>query len=490
MASRVPDGHTPSMSAETKRRTITLPTKICEQIIDHIGQRIPLADNNLWRHPDASQTLRACALTCRAWKYRAQLHLFCALRIDCSCETADGIEASISFLQQNNSLREHLEVLIATGSGQNEPSKLHLIPLQLPASVRIDGVQELRIGRGRLYLPSVSRPAWRQFTSVTHLTLSLVVLDSLADLRCIIASFTALKALVLRNLRWFNRDLHILRPVPISPFYPPCKVRVQVLTIEAHPTWLEDRRSLYFVRWLGQSGITSLLRKLYIENVVNLFESSAVWTTVIEAVKSTLEALYMGTNARNLGDLRKCLILSTPEYIMTCLLAHAVLRRRSSYDNLRILVLQLEYCSRAITKAAEDVQFLRMCPALYECNWSLVRYPFSGSSEATSSDWKQLDDMFQLPRRFESTSRDLTFRIGLWQSSVPLDHTVAGWRKYHHSLLYPGDQCRDELQKMLPATYKKGSPAVWYVHAEEPTITFPNAQLWKRLNPTRQQVCE
>ena len=117
MSSCAPDGHALSMPAETTRRTVTLPTEICERIIDIIGQPVIHADYDFWRHPDVSRTLHACTLTCRAWKYRAQLHLFRALRVDCSGEEADGIEAFTSFLRHNNSLRARLEKVNATGDG-------------------------------------------------------------------------------------------------------------------------------------------------------------------------------------------------------------------------------------------------------------------------------------------------------------------------------------------------------------------------------------
>ena len=233
------------------------------------------------------ETLRACALTCRAWRHRSQAHLFLILGVAC-VPSEDRINDVVELLQRNSALQSHVEVLSANGHGGDEWSTLHLIPLALPRYIR--GVKRLRMGHGHAYFPPGVFTALRQFTSVTELTLAYVTFHSLADARRIMSSFLSLQFLRLRCLNWHGA--HAAHLVPAM--FPPCKVRPTRINVAAKRTWLLDSRSAYLVQWIGRSGMASCLQDFDTDGMMILDEKmlSAVGSVLL-AAQTTLKEVRL-----------------------------------------------------------------------------------------------------------------------------------------------------------------------------------------------------
>lgn len=223
-------------------RRLILPTEVCERIMDFVAEPPPNENYYIRYHFTwALQTLGACALTCRAWKYRAQLYLFHVIRIDCSLRPNGGINEIVALLNGNAALRFRVRLLVAKGGRRDEPSTLHLLPLKLPQDMY--GLSTLPIRDDRLHCPAGIFPALRQFTSITELSLSNVTFDSVTDVRRMISSFSALEYLRLRHLNWFQEQ-----PANHLPrLYPPCCIRLSRLYISAGRVWLLDSRSVYLI---------------------------------------------------------------------------------------------------------------------------------------------------------------------------------------------------------------------------------------------------
>ena len=68
----------------SKKRTLCLPTEICEAIIDCVAQTSRFNDPYVMYEDFASlETLKACSLTCRAWTPRTRIHLFRIVCVRC-----------------------------------------------------------------------------------------------------------------------------------------------------------------------------------------------------------------------------------------------------------------------------------------------------------------------------------------------------------------------------------------------------------------------
>lgn len=281
--------NTCSVVAEDVRRAPTLPTEVCERMIDHVAEHAPNPFIDcLYKTAKALMTLRACALTCRAWRPRSQLHLFQILRVDCSPSSPGGIDEITALLNGNSAIRLRIVALIAKGETAHLPSSLHVIPLKLPKYTIT--VHELRMGSGRFYPPRGIYPSMRQFKSVTKLTLSDITFHSLADLRQTVASFLAVKHFRLILPRW--SDLDPSHRVPTS--YPLCKARLYDLQIVAERAWLIDSRSTYLVEWFSRSGLVSDLHVLHTHTMMILnTKMLAAVTSIIETAKNTLRAVSL-----------------------------------------------------------------------------------------------------------------------------------------------------------------------------------------------------
>lgn len=233
----------------------TIPTEVCERIIDDIAAPSGVLESRrIYSMDKALDTLKACALTCRAWKPRAQYYLFRIMRIDCSVDSLEGVNDIVFFLNTNTTIRSRVQTLTAKGRKHDEPSTLHLLPIKLPR--HIHGITQLRLGDGQLFLPPSTFPSLRHFVSITDLTLAKVTFCSLADVRRTLSSFLAVKVLQLRNIGWANQDAS--QKVPT--LYPPCKVRLRTLVVEANRQWLLDNRSIYIIGWIGHSGMATSIR--------------------------------------------------------------------------------------------------------------------------------------------------------------------------------------------------------------------------------------
>ena len=68
-----------SLACVFPRSSISLPVEVCEMVIDHIWAK----SRTRSRIPDEETlgTLRACALTCRAWLPRSRVYLFSKIRL-------------------------------------------------------------------------------------------------------------------------------------------------------------------------------------------------------------------------------------------------------------------------------------------------------------------------------------------------------------------------------------------------------------------------
>ena len=257
------------------------------------------------------ETLRACALTCRSWKPRAQLYLFQILRVNCSILSPSGVDEIAFLLDRNVPIRSRVSVITARGESSKKPSKLHLIPLKLPVYTRT--VHELRLGNGQFYTPPGTFPSLRQFRSITKLTLVQVTLISLADLRRTISSFLALDVLRLIDLHWFDLPAS---PTKVPFAYPPSKVRLSSLVISAQRDWLIDVRSIYLLEWFTRAGMVSRLQYLNMVRMLILDSKTlAAVQAIMEAAHETLLRIWIGVGPHvNFG----ACTYPRPQHVETC----------------------------------------------------------------------------------------------------------------------------------------------------------------------------
>lgn len=271
-------------------RGTSLPVEVCERIIDIVAEQSHFVHpGSAYRYADALNTLRACALTCRAWAFRSQMHLFRMLRIYCAPGKDGGVEDIIKLIEARPALLSRIEFVTARGDGESTDTTLHLLPLKLPG--HINGVQKLRMGYGRFCPHHGVFPAMRQFTSVSQLTLSSITFLSQADLRQTLNSFVALEDLRLFFLHWRYPDEHH----KFTDGFPPSHLRLKKLAISSTNSWTQDLRSVHFIRWLGISGVSTRLQLLNTElMIITDSEMLAATKTLVQASRDTAQEIHIG----------------------------------------------------------------------------------------------------------------------------------------------------------------------------------------------------
>ena len=268
-----------------------LPTEICERVIDWVAEEPGFdGSHRLYADGDALKSLRACALTCRAWTARARIHMFRNLRILCALNI-DGNTADLSsLLAANPALPLRVKVVIAKALPEHY-STLHIVPFALPQL--LPRLEYLRLARGLFHPAPCIFPAMNRFTSVTKLSLDEVVFYSTHDLRRTIGSFRALQILELWDISWHIKSFSVDMS-PRSSYCPQSAVRLKKLLIVVDRTWLLDRRSVPILEWLGKSGILSSLEVLSLCRMMILSSRMlAAVETAIQAAAISLEKVWL-----------------------------------------------------------------------------------------------------------------------------------------------------------------------------------------------------
>ena len=253
------------------RSSPQLPIEICERIIDWIAAApqeeydslfgIPFEDLNAW------ETLRACALTCRAWTPRARLHMQVpTVRIKCSPGADGDIDDFKSLLTRVPTLASFVRAVIAEPI-VDRPSTFHTIPLVLPQL--LSGLHLLQLTNGPFHPAPRTVPRMRRLTSLYILILQKVSFHSPNDLRRIINAFGELQRLEILDPSWRSSSLTDDTPSRVL-HCPRSAIRLGTLQIGAQSAWLLDNRSVKFVEWLGASRILSSLENLFLERMMIL----------------------------------------------------------------------------------------------------------------------------------------------------------------------------------------------------------------------------
>lgn len=279
------------VSASDMRNTYPtpiLPTELCEYIIDYVADEdVGTVRFQLWED-DVRNTLRACALTCRAWTPRAQLHLFRFLGVVCAPGSRRSLDALVALLSRNSALQTYVESLSAY-IGDDKTTTWRRLPAVLPRVLL--GLRHLRLAEGHLYTPPghAFELSLRRLTSVTRLVLYKLAFHSPVDLRRSVSAMHGLQSLVVSWPSW-----HAPCRFPPPPHFPRCRVRLHDVRIGAEAAWLRDPRAVYFVQWLARSGAVESLCELALQQMMVLDGGMlAAVESVLEASKNTLEVLAL-----------------------------------------------------------------------------------------------------------------------------------------------------------------------------------------------------
>ncbi|KIP01589.1 hypothetical protein PHLGIDRAFT_345496 [Phlebiopsis gigantea 11061_1 CR5-6] len=236
----------------------TLPTEICERIIDFVAEEVQYAARISMWEDEVFNTLQACALTCRAWTPRSQLHLFRFLGVDCSYKTKHPLADFYEFMDRHKPLQAYVEALLARADDY-KMSAMHILPIRMPRL--LPQLAHLQLIKGVLYVPSgpFFQVSMRQFTMVRELVLYKIAFYSVQDLRRVAGAMQNLRSLSVTCVSWHRPST---KPPPTS--YLPTRVRLTTLRIDSEAEWAQDPRSVYFVEWLVRSGMSTSLVALYL----------------------------------------------------------------------------------------------------------------------------------------------------------------------------------------------------------------------------------
>lgn len=268
--------------------TPRLPTEVCERVIDFLAGG--LEDSALYSGPYNAiiATLHACTVVCHAWNNRSRLYLFGTIRTRCYPGSPYDDRCTAMFLDREHHLRARVHTILAEGDYMNMMPVLNTVPLRLAA--HLVGITRLRFEDAALSCVPAFFPALRQFNNVVTLALVRLVVQSISDLRRTVTSFPALLSLVIS----FPEPHKEFTTCVVPYSFPPCKARLKSLRIHAETAWLADPRSLYWLRWLSQSGICSDLKELYLGQMMLLEKLALVAVDdIVRASNDSLEELYL-----------------------------------------------------------------------------------------------------------------------------------------------------------------------------------------------------
>ncbi|KIP10661.1 hypothetical protein PHLGIDRAFT_208843 [Phlebiopsis gigantea 11061_1 CR5-6] len=252
-----------------------LPTIACELVIDFVARERPT--EKVWEN-DALKTLRACSLTCRAWRLRSQYHLFRFLVVKCTQKHMKGI---IALLDRHPALCSRIELLVIKPRAVGD-SLTDNIPPRI--TQRLGSVPEIRLSSCYIAPGSRIDSYLQQFTAITTLNLFYVEFKTFEDMRRITMLFHNLTSLTINATKW--RGYPDAQP---SSIVLPVKLRLRELYIAGSAKWMQDRRANALFEWLAQSGILSGLEILKLQNLMILTDASCASVRgVVEAALSTL----------------------------------------------------------------------------------------------------------------------------------------------------------------------------------------------------------
>ena len=265
-----------------RRKGLTLPTEVCERIIDHVARRSPKPNYSSAWASGTPETLKACALTCKAWTARSQWHLFHFLEVVCSSTSSQSLANFYALLDKHKTLVHKVEALRVQAGDRTMPT-IHTISARLPQLLH--NIKALTLSRGVLSPPPSPFffAAMRQFRRVTKLTLWKMTFQSVHDLRHTICSLPALQVLNIFWPTWLKPHTSALPGV-----YPLTKIQLQIVEVSAEAKWMQDSRSIYFMKWLVKSGITASVKKAYFGNlmIINVKLLIVVASLILNCQKS------------------------------------------------------------------------------------------------------------------------------------------------------------------------------------------------------------
>ena len=236
-----------------------VPTEVCERIIDFVAARFDSIagwkTSRFW-DDDVCETLKACSLTCRAWRPRSQLNLMRGMSVRPSIE---GFKALRALLHKIPLLEENIEDLAVKGFYLGIP-RFHLVPLEVYPAVPT--IQSLALCGGQVYMPTVFFICMRRFDHLVQLLLQKTTFLWVHDLRRMLESLRNLKILALYIPRWLSHNPD--RLLSSSPWPSRSRLRLEALEVCADAEWIMDTRSTAFLDWLSTSGAISEIHRLWL----------------------------------------------------------------------------------------------------------------------------------------------------------------------------------------------------------------------------------
>ena len=421
----------------------TLPTEVCERIIDFVADRGEGADE-LWL-ARVFATLQACSLTCRAWVSRTRFHLFRIVGVG-------GHEKSLAtfalFMDENPALHDFVDTFVMHGDSESPVTELHLLPLKIPQL--IPKTRSIYIDGGILYPPSPFFASMRRFVNIEQLTLFGVAFHSLHDLRRTICAFKNLKELVLSYLKWL--------PGQTSPPHPPSadgKSHLSCLAIDGNEDWLSDSRSNLFLEWILRTKMISTLDSLYLVHC--RVATDRLLEAVHDALQSCRESLmFLSVALENAIPIARC-----KSYLEAFLddanMSFQVSNALTKLDSLVLLSIKLPRSTESFEDLVDTFYTYSLSgnsdtPRLR--NLAVILDDRPGLKLETEAQWAKLDTVLQGPR-FKSlirvTTKCVKAAIRDGKSLVDNDgnDTLASFGSEE------AEEWRGKLKQCLPLTAKR-----------------------------------
>ncbi|KIP01585.1 hypothetical protein PHLGIDRAFT_123225 [Phlebiopsis gigantea 11061_1 CR5-6] len=405
----------------------TIPTEVCERIIDYVGGEHAYIDVYVALHDVTLmyETIHACSLTCKAWLHRSRRHLFRFLGVSCQQEGPRNLNSLHALLVKEAYLQPLVHALLVSSTA-DRASSMHAAAIRTPRL--LPGVRVLRFSRGALYVPRGVELAMRQFASVVDLYLNEVSLYTVHDLRRTLCALRHLKGFMLQSPAW-----HTSSAAVAPPSYPraPPSLRLSRLNVEAYSDWLRDARSVYFIEWLARSGAAGSLCEVLLTDmmVTNPPMMSAV-QSVLEACHDSLVWLGLSWSPGTDVDIRP--------------LASAV----STCAKLERVRLRIPHKARCVSDMAH---LLSTCESkIWMVSvWFIEHQVHPPVLQPDEIDFAALDSVFQSPR-WKALQRFVVHYYGLaaeksWEDESGLVPVEAS-----------AERRRAELRRLLPRTYKLG----------------------------------
>ncbi|KIP08925.1 hypothetical protein PHLGIDRAFT_353654 [Phlebiopsis gigantea 11061_1 CR5-6] len=218
-----------------------IPTEVCETIIDFVAVRwdevsTTYSGDRTWDY-DVHATLGACALTCRAWRPRSQLHLMRVMSVRASNAGTRSFADMRTLFQRIPRLQSDVESLSIDGEDLEVP-RFHLVPLVVYDI--LPRLPILTLCGGLIYMPTFFRVTMRRFVHLTHLRLHKATFASANDFRRMVESLRHLQNLALLLPEWVPYKLD--RPCNGGP-WPRSLIKLHNFEATAQARWITDTTS-------------------------------------------------------------------------------------------------------------------------------------------------------------------------------------------------------------------------------------------------------